>query len=115
MPPLEQRRPVLPHVSQAYQPPSVGLQHCQGIEYVAPQGLISITAPSGGIVKVRFTRNPRFGADDSWAVLPSVLASATGAPFAFTPGADEDRLTTPGLAVSIQRSPFRVTFIVVAS
>ena len=81
-----------------------------GIEYRSDQGIVRLSVIEPGVIRVRFAHAQAFAADDSYAVLPSVLRKAS-APFQFASAGNTDTLRTAELTVEIQRSPFRLRFL----
>jgi alpha-glucosidase len=71
------------------------------------QGTLAITPLSDDVIRVRFTTQPAFGRDHSYAVINRDL----GAPGAKADiGSAAATLTTPSLKVTVQYAPLRVSF-----
>ncbi len=87
-----------------------GVRSDAGVEYRSSQGIVRLSVIEPGVIRVRFTHAQAFAADDSYAVLPSVL-HAPGAAFEFVTQDGIDRLKTAELTVEIQRNPFRLRFL----
>lgn len=71
------------------------------------QGALALTPLCDDIVRVRFSRTPKFGRDDSYAVINRHFAPPM-ARADIQPGVTT--LTTATLKVTIQESPLRITF-----
>jgi alpha-glucosidase len=71
------------------------------------RNVVSVTAITSEIVRVRFSPTPAFGRDHSWAV----VAGDLGNPHAVvTVGTDGSTLATTALRVTIRHDPFRIAF-----
>ncbi|MGA3025666.1 MAG: TIM-barrel domain-containing protein [Bryobacteraceae bacterium] len=87
-----------------------GARSDAGVDYRGDQGAVRLSVIEPGVIRVRFTHAQEFAADDSYAVLPSVLHAAPAA-FQFSSDGGTDRLRTGELTVEIQRNPFRLRFL----
>lgn len=71
------------------------------------QGVLSVSAVSPHIVRVRFSPGSRVGRDHSYSVLPQ---QSPAAPAQFEIGPRESRVITSALRVTITHRPLRVSF-----
>lgn len=87
-----------------------GRREGASVVYQNERGLLRLSAPAPGIIRVRFTpaaELARAGRDHSYALAAAAPASGE---FTFVPGADEDQLTTSLLTLRIARNPVRLAF-----
>lgn len=79
----------------------------ESLRFQSTQGTLSITALSNDVVRIRFTRDQKFGRDHSYAVVNRHLSPAT-VKAVIKP--DVTVLKTASLKVRIQHSPLRISF-----
>jgi len=75
------------------------------------QGIVSVSALSPDVVRVRFSPTPAFGRDHSYAVVKTDLGDPGAT---FDVGAAQSTLTTSSLKVTVRHDPFRIAFATAA-
>ena len=79
----------------------------QSLIFRNPQGVVAVSVVAPGIIRVRFAPGQKLGRDHSYAVIASPKEDPAAK---FEIGRDRSRIVAGQLTVSLQHSPFRVSF-----
>jgi alpha-glucosidase len=79
----------------------------QSLVFRNSQGVVAVSAVAPGIIRVRFAPGPKLGRDHSYAVIASLKDDPSAK---FEIGRGRSRIAAGGLTVSLNHSPFRLSF-----